>query len=157
MVPSPTSFESFIFSFSFLGRGISVPALQMRESALPQAAPAVCMTRGAVSGRMDFLNFSSCFLYAHLLFCFPLAIFANSSCYSSPFSLPVTFSHPVPLPFTPSPLTPSASFFCPNTGSCVLESHSRYIVPTHDHFVQVSSCAWGTEWALLGLCWGVRS
>lgn len=40
MAPSPTSSESFIFSFSFLGRGVLVPTLQMCESAPPQAAPA---------------------------------------------------------------------------------------------------------------------
>lgn len=94
MAPSPTSFESFIFSFSFLGRGVLVPTLQMCESALPQAAPAVCLTRGAVSGRMDFLNLSSCFLYRHLLFCFSLTTFSYSSQYGSSLSSPWTFSHP---------------------------------------------------------------
>lgn len=88
----------FIFSFSFLGRGVSVPTLQMRESALPQAAPAVCLTRGAVSGRMDFLNLSSCVLHPHLLFCFPLATFANSSRYISPLNPPLTFSPPCSSP-----------------------------------------------------------
>lgn len=94
MAPSPTSTESFIFSFSFLGRGVLVPTLQMCESALPQAAPAVCLTRGAVSGRMDFLNLSSCFLYPHLLFCFYLITFSYSSQYSSSLSSPWTFSTP---------------------------------------------------------------
>lgn len=95
MAPSPTSFESFVFNFSFLGRGVSFPTLQMRESAPPQAAPAVCLTRGAVSGRMDFLNLSSCFLYPHLLFCFPLITFTNPCSYTSPLSLSLTSSHPV--------------------------------------------------------------
>lgn len=86
MAPFPTSSESFIFSFSFLGRGVLVPTLQMCESALPQAAPAVCLTRGAFSGRMDFLNLSSCFLYPHLLFCFNLSTFSYSSQYGSSLS-----------------------------------------------------------------------
>jgi len=121
--PSPTSFESFIFSVSFLGRGVLVPTLQMRESALPQAAPAVCLTRGAVSGRMDLLNLSSRFLYPHLLFCFPLTAFANSSRYSSPLSPSLTFSHPVPLPCAPSlsALAPSAPFSCPTAVPCMPE------------------------------------
>lgn len=59
------------------------------------------------------------FLYAYLLFCFPLTIPTNSSHYGCPLRSPLTFSHPVPLPYTPSPftLTPSASFSCPTADS----------------------------------------
>lgn len=131
MAPSPTSFESFIFSFSFLGRGVLVPTLQMCESALPQAAPAVCLTRGAVSCRMDFLNLSSCFLYPHLLFCFYLTTFSYSSQYGSSLSSPWTFPSPSSPLYTLTTHSCSIclsilSYSCP----CLLESHPRHI-PTH--------------------------
>lgn len=122
----------FIFRFSFLGKGVLVLTLQMHESALPQAAPAVCLTRGAVSGRMDFLNLSS-----HFLCCFPLTTFTNSSRYNSPVSAPLTFSYPTSLPYAPSPstLAPSSPFSCPTTVSCMLKCtldippFLRFLVP----------------------------
>lgn len=157
----------FIFSFSFLGRGVSVPTLQMRESALPQAAPAVCLTRGAVSGRMDFLNLSSCILYPHLLFCFPLATFANSSRYISPLSLPLTFSPPCssPIYYPHHPL----SLHLPLSPILLLSPALPDLHPGHPTpgpsppvphcFAQAPACAWGEGWAphALGLCWVVGS
>ena len=145
VAPSPISFESFIFSFSSLGRGVLVPTLQMHESALPQAAPAVCLTRGAVSGRMDFLNLSSRFLYPHLLFCFPLGTFTNSSRYSSPFSPPLTFSRPI---YTLTIHSRSVCLFllsycCPLCARVPPQVH----LPARSRFAQVSPCAWGAAWA----------
>lgn len=156
MAPSPTSTESFIFSFSFLGRDVLVPTLQMRESALPQAAPAVCLTRGAVSGRMDFLNLSSCFLYPHLLFCFYLTTFSYFSQYGSSLGSPWTFP------------TPSCPLNTLTTHSCsilplypVLPHSLPAGIPPQAHphkhhdFVHLFLCVWGTVCALhaLALCW----
>lgn len=156
MAPSPTSFESFIFSFSFLGRGVLVPTLQMCESALPQAAPAVCLTRGAVSGRMDFLNLSSCFLYRHLLFCFSLTTFSYSSQYGSSLNSPLTFSTPSCALYTLTIHSCSICLFilsysCPLPAGIPPQAHPH----AHHDFVHVFLCVWGTVWALhaLGLCW----
>lgn len=156
----------FIFSFSFLGRGVLVPTLQMRESALPQAAPAVCLTRGAVSGRMDFLNLSSRILDPHLLFCFPLATFTNSSCYISPLSPPLTFSQPVPLPHIILTIHSCSicpfllSFCCPlYCQTCTQDIPPQVHPPVPSCFAQAPACAWGAGWApqALGLRWVVGS
>lgn len=145
MAPSPTSSESFIFSFSFLGRGVLVPTLQMCESALPQAAPAVCLTRGAVSGRMDFLNLSSCFLYPYLLFCFNLTTFPYCSQYGSSLSSPWTFPTPsYSLNTLTTHLAPSASLSCPTPVPCLLESRPRHI-PAHTMILYTYSFVCGAQ------------
>lgn len=117
----------------------------MCESALPQAAPAVCLTRGAVSGRMDFLNLSSCFLYPHLLFCFNLTTFPYSSQYGSSLSSPWTFPTPsYPLNTLTTHLAPSASLSCPTPLPCLLESHPRHI-PVHTMILYTYSFVCGAQ------------
>lgn len=109
---------------------------------------------------MDFLNLSSCFLYPHLLFCFPCATFTNFSCYSSPLSPPLTFSHPIPLPYTPSPsaLAPSAfllSYRCPMRAGIPPQVHPPHMrslctsIPLCVGHSMGTPCPWGW-WGAMG-------